>query len=116
MQEVTVTEAATATEKFTPIQLSPALVEKLVQKRALSDELEKQAKEAHEDFWGAVYEAHPELDKETSHTLDAEYLEQGIVMLKKKPCRSDCSESISGTPAEIKKLLLEAILKRGSSD
>ena len=107
-------EQAAGSEKFTPIQISSALIDKVLEKEAALEALKKQSEILHDTFWDEVCETYG-LDREQSYTLDKEYLTSGVVMLRKKDdCCGICRGEHGDMPDPIKALLKRVLGGSGS--
>lgn len=113
MSDQATDNAQTAEVKFVPIEISAELLQKLIEKDEATEALEKQSEALHEGFWDEVCEAYG-LDRSESWMLDKQYLESGVVMLKKKDCCGIC-ESEGGMPDILKKMLGRALSGAGNA-
>ncbi len=76
-----------------PMQLSPEIVAKLKEFRANADARDEQKKAEHAELWALVHSTYPELDADASYSIDSEYLEGDIAILKN---RKQCDHGKSG--------------------
>ena len=92
--------------KTLPMQVSPEIVEMLIQCKENKIAREAVDEAEHNQLWQLVHDTYPELDAEGNFSLDSTYSNAGIVMLKaRKKC--DHGKAVLGGLSQ----LLRAISK-----
>lgn len=97
--------------KIEPIQLSKAVADLVVARKAHQEEAQKKDDRLHQELWDKVYEENPQLDKNAPYKMNIEFAEQGVVMLTEAaPC--DCGSM----PKELLELLGEGVEVTAETD
>lgn len=85
-----------------PIQLPAHIVELVKAKKTIVDELTLAADTAHAALWDAVHAEYPDLKREDNHTLNTQYMDQGVVMLEDDDDDCGCGQM----PDSLKQMLM----------
>ena len=112
MSDQATDRSQTADNKFVPIEISQDLLHKLIDKESALKALNEQAESLHDNFWEEVCESYG-LDRDESWTLDKQYIESGVVMLKKRECVG-CD--VNEMPDSLKQVLKRVLFDGAGTD
>lgn len=108
--------------KIEPKQLSKAVADLAVARNAHRTAANEEDTRLHEELWALIHKENPELDVDSNYSVNAEFAEQGVVMLTSAEdcnCGADHSELpefIESLISGVKDAPSETVVEDGTDD
>lgn len=96
------------TNECLPVPVSKSIIDLMLARNEILAAHKLEQEKLHDELWAAIHAEFPSLDTNANYSIDSEYIEAGVAMLKnRKPCNHS-----DDMPDGLKKILARVLTEK----